>query len=256
MKKTFIIIIVAFFFLGCSTNNQLIYLNDSDVKTYNIVDYSALQNNVEVGDILKIDVNTVVPEAVIPYNNFNSNKAISQTENIIKLEGYLVNSLMKINFPVLGEVSVKNLSLYQLENKIAKLLSEGGHLTNPSVKVRRVNSKFTILGEVSNPGTFSYFDETLNIFQAIGFAGDLTIDAKRKDITLIREKSGIRAIHQISLSKTDLLEKPYYYIYNNDVIIVKPNFRKVKSAGFIGNPSSIASITSLILSVTLLILNR
>ena len=154
------------------------------------------------------------------------------------------------------DVSVENLSENKLAERIKKLLVDGEHLTNPHVKVRRINSKFTVLGEVRNPGTFSYYDRNLNIFQALGYAGDITITGKRKNITLIREENGMRKVYDISLSKSELLNKPYYLIKNNDVIMVKPNFSKVKSAGFIGSPASIASVASLLLSVTLLILNK
>ena len=70
---------------------------------------------------------------------------------------------------------------------------------------------------------------------------------------MIREQNGVRFVYKITLQKSELLKKPYYYIKNNDVIIVEPNFNKIKSAGFIGSPSSIASISSLLLSITLLI---
>ena len=66
----------------------------------------------------------------------------------------------------------------------------------------------------------------------------------------------MRKVYDISLSKSELLNKPYYLIKNNDVIMVKPNFSKVKSAGFIGSPASIASVASLLLSITLLIINK
>lgn len=256
MKDSYFIVLFVFMISSCSTSNQLLYMNDSKTKIYNILDYSDLNNLIEVGDILKIDVQTIVPEAALPYNILNSNPYSSPNDNILKLEGYLVDNFKMINFPVIGKISTLNLSIYDLEQLITKLLIDGNHLTNPSVKVRRVNSKFTVLGEVRIPGTFSYFDETLNIFQALGYAGDLTINGKRKNITLIREKGGLRTVYKIKLTKSDLLNKPYYYIKNNDVIIVEPNFSQIKSAGFIGSPASIASISSLILSITLLIINR
>ena len=119
-----------------------------------------------------------------------------------------------------------------------------------------MNSKFTVLGEVKNPGTFSYTDKNLNFFQAIGYAGDLTIDGKRNNIKLIREKDGVKTISIIKLNDVDFINSSHYNIKNNDVIIVDQSFSKVKSAGFIGNPSSISSIASLLLSITLLITNR
>ncbi|MBT7895532.1 MAG: polysaccharide export protein [Flavobacteriales bacterium] len=255
MKNFLVVIVVVFVLASCSTNSQLIYLKDTDSNNFNKVDYSNLRNNIEPGDILKIDVQTIFPEAALPYNIPILNSNFSNLQ-VLKLEGYLIDESMMINYPVLGELSVEDLSLDQLENKITQLLLEGGHLTNHIVKIKRLNSKFTVLGQVHNPGTFSNIDEKLNILQALGYAGDLTIEGKRKDITLIREKNGIRKIHKIDLTNSDFLSKAHYQIRNNDVIIVNPNYSKVKSAGFIGSSSSIASISSLLLSVTLLIINK
>ncbi len=139
--------------------------------------------------------------------------------------------------------------------KIAKILLDGGHLVSPTVSVRLLNGKFTVLGEVANPGTFTFLEKNLTLLQALG-AGDLTIDGKRKNITLIREVNGIRSVNKLDLTSKDILDNPSYYIRNNDVIIVNPNYNRIKSAGFIGSPQSIASISSILLSITLLIINK
>ena len=73
---------------------------------------------------------------------------------------------------------------------------------------------------------------------------------------MVREENGVREIYNIELTQAELLNRPIYYIKNNDVIIVNPSFSKVKSAGFIGSPASVASIASLLLSITLLITNN
>ena len=257
MKYLSLTILVAITLASCSTKNQLIYLKDFDEhNNFSKLDYSTFKNNIEVGDILKIDVQTIVAEAAIPYNKISTYQTNLQNLDLIKLEGYLVDDFKMINYPVLGKISVDGLSENQLESKITQLLLDGNHLTNPTVKVRRVNSKFTVLGEVRSPGTYSYFDKNLNIFQALGFAGDLTIDGKRKDITLIREENGNREVYKIELTKAELLNRPIFFIKNNDVLIVNPSFSKVKSAGFIGSPASVASIASLLLSITLLLTNN
>ena len=186
MKNLFLIIVSSFVFASCSNNRQLIYLKDSD-HDFNKVDYSSLKNSIEIGDILKIDVQTFIPQAAIPYKSIKTNISTSSNFELLKLEGYLIDEFNMINYPVLGEINVEDLTINELEDKITKLLLDGGHLTDHTVKIRRINSKFTVLGEVRNPGTFSYVDEKLNLFQALGYAGDLTIGGKRKDITIIRE---------------------------------------------------------------------
>jgi polysaccharide export outer membrane protein len=257
MKNLILILFTALLFGACSTKNQLIYLKDSNkYDTYSKIDPSLHKNLIEPGDILKIDIHTLVPEAALPYNNLYINQSSSYSVDILKLEGYRVDNFSMITFPILGKISVEGLSENDIESKITNLLLDGNHLTNPTVSVRRLNSKFTVLGEVKNPGTYSYFDQNLNIFQALGYAGDLTIDGKRKEIKLIREENGVREIYNVELTQTELLNRPIYYIRNNDIIIVNPSFSKVKSAGFIGSPTSVASIASLLLSITLLITNN
>lgn len=257
MRKLLLVTLVSTFLLSCSSNRQIVYFKDSVDDNFYKVDYSSFNdNNIEPGDILKIDVQTVIPEAALPYNKNSLQSSLASSVDLLKIDGYVVDENKMIHYPVLGEISVENLSENQLSSTIRQLLIFNGHLTDPHVKVRRINSKFTVLGEVRNPGTFPFYDKQLNIFQAIGYAGDLNIFGKRKNITLIREENGLRKVYKVSLNKSELLNKPYYVIKNNDVIIIEPNFSKVKSAGFIGSPSSIASLSSLLLSITLLIINR
>ena len=238
---------------SCSHKKQLIYLSDVKRGSINKVDLYN-ENNIEIGDILKIDINTVVPQASVPYNNYNKFNTVNNDYLIIN--GYLVDNDSAIHYPILGEIKAVGFTENEFALNIKRLLVDRGHLNNPHVKVKKVNSKFTILGEVLRPGTYNNFDNQLNIFQAIGIAGDLLITAKRKNITLLREENGLRKTYKFSLNSTDLFSKPFYYIKSNDVIIIEPNFSKIKSAGFIGSPSSIASISSLILSLTLLLINN
>ena len=254
--KWFVLLITCALITSCSTKNQLIYLKDSKKEEANSwAKYSDIDNLIQKGDILKIDIHTAISEASVAYNR-NNPKSVSNSIDLLMLDGYLVDENMTINFPILGKISVEKLNETKLEEKIKSLLIKGNHLTKPTVKITRLNNKFTVLGEVKNPGTFSYINKELNILQALGYAGDITIDGKRKDVTLIREENGKRKIFNIELTKSDFLESPVYKIRNNDVIIINPNFSKVKSAGFIGSTSSIASIASILLSITLLITNN
>tara|TARA_B100000900_G_C20591066_1_gene721605 strand:+ start:2124 stop:2891 length:768 start_codon:yes stop_codon:yes gene_type:complete len=254
MRRFIVFFLITFLFFSCSHKKQIVYLNDT-VKGDLYKVKSNTKNYIEIGDVLNIDIRTVIAEASAPYNNlekFNNNYDI----NKLILDGYRVRMDSTINYPLLGEINVVGLTTNELEYKLRYMLINDGQLRNPHIKINKVNSKFTVLGEVRNPGTYFNYENHLNIFQALGFAGDLLITAKRKKIKLIREENGLRKTYEFSLNNRDILDKPYYYIKSNDVIIVSPNYSKIKSAGFIGSPASIASISSLVLSVTLLIINN
>ena len=248
--------IVGLFLLSaCSSKRNITYLNG--VNEYANTDISKQKTPyiIQADDVLRIEIHSMVPEAAIVYNRIPQNTNATTNLNLLQLDGYLVSSDYSINFPVLGTLDVKGSTL-ELEKKITKLLLEGGHLVSPTVSVRLLNSKFTVLGEVSKAGTYTFLDRNLTLLQALGYAGDLTIDGERKDITLIREINGIRSARQLDITSKDILDNSAYYIRNNDVIIVNPNYNRIKSAGFIGSPQSIASISSILLSITLLIINK
>jgi polysaccharide export outer membrane protein len=116
-----------------------------------------------------------------------------------------------------------------------------------------MNSKVTVLGEVKTPGTYSFDEKNLTLLQAIGLAGDLTINGKRNDVLLIRQENNIKTITHIDLTSTSWFETKNYYVKQNDVIVVNPNNAKIKSAGIIGNAGTFISVISLLLTGILLI---
>ena len=163
-----------------------------------------------------------------------------QTANnmeVMKLEGYLVSANKTINFPVLGELSVAGKSTADLEIDIKNRLETGGYLLDPTVTVRLLNAKVTILGEVKQPGTFTFTENNISLLQALGLAGDLTINGDREDVILIREADGKRSTTHLNLTQSAWLNGPYQNIQPNDVLVVNPKAAKVKSAAFFGSAS-------------------
>lgn len=255
MRKLLLIIVSLLMIGACTSKRQMVYLRGVEKYANTDIRKQKKPYTIQVDDILRIEVHSMIPKAAIIYNRVPQQTNTPQNINLLQLEGYLVSSDYTINFPVLGALKVTGTTA-ELEKEIAKRLLEGGHLVNPTVSVRLLNGKFTVLGEVANAGTYTFLEKNLTLLQALGYAGDLTISGKRKDITLIREVDGIRSTSRLDLTSKNILDSPAYYIRNNDVIIVNPNFNTVKSAGFIGSPQSIASISSILLSITLLIINK
>jgi len=131
-------------------------------------------------------------------------------------------------------------------------LKDKGYINDANVNVRVINSKVTILGEVNKPGTYSFDEQNISLNQAIGYAGDLTINGIRKDVLLIRENNGTRTYVKLDLTSSDWFASPYYYVKQNDVIIVNPNGAKVMTSGYLGNVGSIIGILSLAATIFLL----
>jgi polysaccharide export outer membrane protein len=238
---------------SCVSNKDLLYFGDANMSQSTPINYTS--NTLQPNDILDIKIGALVPETAIPYNNQTINYSGQQIQNIdlLKLQGYLVGTDGSIVLPILGKIEVVNKSIASLEQELISILEDGQHLVSPSVSVRLLNAKVTVLGEVGRPGTYTFTEQFISLPQALGYAGDLSINGKRTDILLIREQQGERRISQIDLTTTNWMNNPEYRIMPNDVIVVNPNNAKVKSAGIIGNASTVVSIVSVLLSITILL---
>ena len=238
---------------SCVSNKDLLYFGDANMSQSTPINYTS--NTLQPNDILDIKIGALVPETAIPYNSQTINNLGQQIQNIevLKLQGYLVGTDGSIVLPILGKIEVVNKSIASLEQELISILEDGQHLVSPSVSVRLLNAKVTVLGEVGRPGTYTFTEQFISLPQALGYAGDLSINGKRTDILLIREQQGERRISQIDLTTTNWMNNPEYRIMPNDVIVVNPNNAKVKSAGIIGNASTVVSIVSVLLSITILL---
>jgi len=251
IKFTFLPLLALILLQSCVSKKEMLYLQD--LPSYINTEVTYNNHTLQVDDILKITVGALMPEAALPYNNVTAGNMVANNIDVMKLDGYLVSKTSSINFPVLGEISVKEKTTQDLENDIKKLLLDGGYLINPSVTVRLINAKVTILGEVQRPGTFSFTENNISLLQALGLAGDLTINGSREDVVVLRRVDGVQATTRINLTSADFLSGPYQMVKPNDVIVVNPNSAKLKTAGYVGNVSTILGITSLLLSSIILI---
>lgn len=86
-----------------------------------------------------------------------------------------------------------------------------------------MNFMVTVIGEVNNPSTFTVPTEKINILEALGLAGDMTVYGKRENVLVIREKDGIRSVNRLNLNDKDILSSPFYYLTQNDVVYVEPD---------------------------------
>lgn len=244
-------VVLALLVASCVSKKEMLYFNQSLPVPQDSFQWSEIY--IQPNDILSVKITTDVPELALAYNIAPSQQNGAQGGNA-QLQGYLVANDGTINIPILGVQQLKGLTLDQAEKQIQKALIEKGFLKNPVVICRLLNAKFTILGEVEAPGTYTFYENSLTLLQALGYSGDLTINGIRK-ITIIRTENGKQTYGTVDLTKNDWFTSPYYFVKPNDVIIVDPNTAKVKSAGIIGNPGNILSILSVLLSSIILIKN-
>jgi len=250
-RYIFIYVCIAAFF-SCSTKKEILYVQD--ISTQDTYSYEFIEYQIKPDDILKIDVNSEIPEASIGFNPKGIGANFSDKTSML-YNGYQVNNDGYINFPSIGKIKVQNLTISQIRELIYHTIIKRGLLNNPSVDVKIINSHFTILGEVSKPGRYEYLKNNMNILEAIGMAGDLTITGKRSDIKLIRDLKGKKYVYNIDITDKNLLLNNTYQIFSGDIIIINPNNTRVKAAGVIGNSGTLLSLLSFLLTSIIVINN-
>jgi polysaccharide biosynthesis/export protein len=124
----------------------------------------------------------------------------------------------------LGKIRVEGLTKAALKDTLDVRLSQ--YLQHPYYSIRFLNYKFTMMGEVSRPGEVSIPGERVNMLEAIAMAGDLTPFANRDSVFIIRETNNKREFAWLNLTKPEIMASPYFYIQQNDIIIVEPNKKK------------------------------
>lgn len=253
MKKILLLLLIIS--LGsCATKEQVVYFQDGDELASINIDSIYQHPTIQVNDLLKIDLTALEPETLLPFmfeKNIASNGNNNSRLELLKLDGYLVDKEGDINYPGLGKVQVKGKSTQEVQELLTKRL--GKFIKDVNVKVRLVNFKFTVMGEVKAPGTYTISEETVTLPQALAMAGDLSIQGKRENLLVFRNEDGVLTTKRIDLTQTDWMNSPYYFLKQNDMIYVQPNNPRIKSAGFIGNVGSIISVMSILMSAAVLI---
>ena len=249
MKINKTVFLVALLFLAsCASKKDVYYFQD----IANSAQESSFKFlNIQPGDILDIQIKALNPESVLI---FQRQSVMTQQQVQLQnraIDGYLVGEDGSINLPFVGSVNTTEQSTNSLAIHIQEALSP--FIKNPSVNIRLLNFRISVLGEVARPGTFTVLEERISIPQALGLAGDLTINGDRNHVLLIRSQDGQKVNQVIDLTKSDFLQSDFYFLKQNDIIYVRPNNARVKSSGLVGNASTLVSILSLAVSLFIVI---
>jgi polysaccharide export outer membrane protein len=231
----FIIIIILS--SSCGDTRNLTYLKGS-FDTARLSRVVVPEPIIQKGDMLSIIVFSDNPRATALYNQpvANALNATSSTEFSAgsgmpqsSTSGYLVDNNGNIQFQGLGILHVDGLTKAQLSDLLDSKLKDT-LLTNPYYTIRFLNYKVTLIGDVNKPGVYSIPTDRVTILEAIGLAGDLTMFGKKYDVMVIRERNGKREFGAIDLTKPESIESPYYYLQQNDMVIVNADKRKVSAS--------------------------
>ena len=240
---------------SCSGSKQIAYFQNID--NIDLSESKGLYDaRIMPKDALTITVSASDPDAVKLFNLTVQPTMVGRqlSTGYGSLLTYLVDNNGDINFPKLGRLHVAGLTKRECENmieeKIQPYLNEN---ERPVVTVTMSSFRVTVIGEVNRPAVVPVTTEKMSVIEALSSAGDLSIYGKRQNIMLIREEmNGQKTAHRIDLTDANLINSPYYYVQQNDIIYVEPNTVKAKNSSigqsttiwfsFIGIVTSVASL--------------
>lgn len=265
MKAKIVFLFSMVLVLGsCTSYKQVPYIQNSDELANVEMVQDLYDARIMPKDLLTITVNSDDVATAAPFNltvqtpataNLSTRSMNMTTQPALMT--YLVDNDGNIEFPSIGQIHVGGLTKSEAEEEIRKRLQpffkEGKKFI---VNVRMTNYKISVIGEVTRPNTYTISNEKVNVFEALALAGDLTIYGRRDGVKLIRENiDGRKEVANLNLNDANIINSPYYYLQQNDVLYVEPNKAKAKNSD-IGNSTTLwFSATSIMISLTSLLYN-
>lgn len=235
IRKNILIVAVAVLLWGCASQQKYVYLEDAprgeEMEITN--NYST---TIFPGDQLYIYTYSQSQVAVQPFNEETREATITdggQTKVTVKnkeMKGYIVDANGNIQFPVLGDISTKGLTLDGLAREIEARMVEGRYVKDPLVTVSLMNFRVTVVGEVTKPQLLHGSGNRMTILEAIAKCGDVTMDGIRSNVKVIRTDGITQTIDSIDLTSKTMLDSPCYYLHSGDIVYVEPTYRKKRLA--------------------------
>lgn len=220
---------------------------DSVLRSYNLSDF---EYKLQPEDILSVKFYSLTPEE---YDFFSIKSGGSNNYNQFQnnasglVNGYLIDEDGNIEFPVVGKVNVSGLTVFQAQNEILNIAKS--YLKDPVVEVRLLNFRFTLLGEVKKEGTYTSLNNRITMVEALGLAGGLTDLGDKSNIKIIRQGKGKAEVYYLDLLEEDFMASPFYYVNQNDIVLVPPLKQRPYQVYFGKNLALIISSISLLLLV-------
>lgn len=257
MKKLLLpimVVTVILMMVGCGSSKQVAYWQNIDSISL-AASKGLFDAKIMPKDELTILVQTTDPLTSEPFNL----RSTGQVNTKNQITGYLVDNDGMINFPIVGKIHVAGLTKTECEDLIkSKIQPYLARTENPLVSVRTSSYRITVIGEVNKPGVIPVATEKISLVEALAEAGDMTVYGKRDNILLVREdKSGEKHKVRLNMNDANIINSPYYYLQQNDIVYVEPHKVKARNTFFGSNTSifySVIGITTSLASLLITIL--
>ena len=244
---SFCLILIAF--SSCRSNKDLSYLmHAANNKTVNNPPANE-EYRVQINDNLYVsvispnsDMNELYNPAVVG-NNRNINNVWQNLEGQF-VQGYMVEPDGTVTLPSIGKIAVVGLTIREAETKIKAKAQE--YLKDVTAKVRLLNYKVTVIGEVNDPGVYYNYNYEYTVFDAISSAGGITNAAKLEKVLVLRRTKTGSQTYTLNMNSLSALSSPAYFLEPNDVVMIQPSKYKNVQLRLPIYTAAISTITAIV----------
>ncbi len=216
-----------FFLVSCQSSKQLAYFQDINdtSKLHSIQMYPYEPLKLQPDDQVQINISSTSPEASQFFNLLMPTSVASVGTGSQSFQNiYSVNQLGFISMPVLGDIAVTDQSTESLRLKLKGMLKD--YLKDAVVTVRFSNFRVTVIGEVGHPIVVPVQGERINVLEALGAAGDMTVYGKRFNVKVVRRTGDNLNVAHLNFNSSLAIQSPFFQLKQNDIIYVEPNKSK------------------------------
>lgn len=256
MKKNLILLLIAMLTIAsCKTQEKIVYFQDTE-QNGTVATQKAVALKLIPGDKIGVNITSAAtPELALRYSLVQGTASSAAQANV-NIYRYTLDENGNVDLPGVGRLKVGGLTRSEAAALIQAKYREGV-INDAVVTVASYNQYVTILGEVKTPGQYEITRDNLNILEAIGRAGDLTITGRRDRVKVIRQEGDASKTYYVDLRSKDLFNSPVYNLQQNDVVYVEPNKMRTGQSTYNDNSirsiSTWLSISSVLISLSILI---
>src|SRR6056297_952140 len=255
LQSFLLLILVATLLGSCGSTQKLTYLQDlAETRSDSLIQKNKPGYKLQPGDILYIQVVTPNQEINVIFNPLMSgdNMRGQIRGDMMYYNGYSINDSGYIELPIIDTIHVNNMTLSKAKDRIKTKADK--YLKKAQIITRLANFRFTVMGEVMQPGVKQVYDNQVNIMEALAYGGDITYNGNRQNVLIIRPTGEGSKTIRVDVTNNDLIGSEEYYIQPNDVIYVEPlRSTLVRERG--SDYMFLLSAASSILSTTVILLN-
>lgn len=269
MYKNFVLIIFGLFLFSCVPNKNIIYFQGNPKQSDKIQRINNVPYKLQVDDNIIINIKSEKEELVSMFkkdgnssgssgnsNNNNGNESFSSGSGYFN--GFSIDNHGNIRIPYLGAINVLGYTTTEVRKKLEEEFKKYFNDNNDIfISVKLSGIRYTIIGEINEPGTRIVYQNRVNIIEAIANSGDITIVGNRKEVEVIRMNPTGQEKFVIDLTNIDAFNSDIFYIKSNDIIQILPLPQKSLGIGTTGLQSltTIISVFSLLTSVIIIAKN-